>query len=56
MEKVDKNFVPAPAFTGAKRGMVYTRGPQGLGYYTDAYAEDEEQPLKKQVSVDAAMV
>ncbi len=31
-------FIPAKAFAGAKAGMVFTKGPRGLGYYEDAAA------------------
>lgn len=28
-------FIPSPAFAGARPGYVFTTGAQGLGYYVD---------------------
>ena len=34
----DADFIPAKKFTGAKPGMYFTKGKQGLGYYVDKNA------------------
>lgn len=33
-----QEFLPCPQFAGAKPGMVFKKGPRGLGYYRDAVA------------------
>ena len=30
------SFIPAAAFSGRRRGFVFKRGPEGIGYYRDA--------------------
>lgn len=36
--KASADFVPSKTFTGSKPGMVFKKGPQGLGYYKDVNA------------------
>ena len=37
-------FEPAAAFAGARQGMVFKMGDEGLGYYTDAAAARAKPP------------
>lgn len=36
--KAQPAFIPAPFFLGGKVGMVFRKGPQGMGYYEDTRA------------------
>ena len=37
-------FIAAPAFTGAKAGMLFKAGDQGLGYYADTLVSLSQRP------------
>jgi ribosome biogenesis protein UTP30 len=34
-DSLEENFIPSKKFVGAKKGFVFTKGKQGLGYYKD---------------------
>lgn len=36
-QQQQKDFVPSKRWAGAKVGMVFKKGPKGLGYYKDTY-------------------
>ncbi|PRW59081.1 DEAD-box ATP-dependent RNA helicase 20-like [Chlorella sorokiniana] len=41
-------FIPSKTFTGARPGMVFKKGPRGLGYYIDAVQQRREQQQQQQ--------
>ena len=42
-EEAREQFVPAAKFEGAKAGMVFKKGPTGLGYYEDQGSQQASQ-------------
>lgn len=36
-------FIPSKTFSGARPGMVFKKGPRGLGYYLDVVQQRQEQ-------------
>eukprot|EP00929_Paragymnodinium_shiwhaense_P112387 TRINITY_DN80645_c0_g1_i1.p1 TRINITY_DN80645_c0_g1~~TRINITY_DN80645_c0_g1_i1.p1 ORF type:complete len:352 (-),score=117.10 TRINITY_DN80645_c0_g1_i1:108-1163(-) len=43
-KKEPADFIASKKFAGAKKGMVFKKGPKGLGYYKDTYVKPP--PLK----------
>lgn len=39
-------FIPAPHFTGTKPGYAFSKGSQGLGYYSETRQHQATQPLQ----------
>jgi len=51
------DFIPAKKFGGAKPGMVFKKGPKGVGYYKDTYvapAKDTAGAVKRKADEPAA--